>query len=123
MTLRTERIRMLDQIRAFLAGNEPVDSELTDRGFTYALVRRTLARFEHHGLRKPDKGLVKRFLEKVADFSRSQVTRLIRQHRRRGHIRDHRGKPPANAFARRHTGLDDRSRRGRPPTFSPSGRR
>ncbi len=106
VTLRTERIRTLDQLRAFLEGNEAADFQPTRRDSAYALVRRTLVRFEYHGLRKPDKGLVKRYLEKVTGLSRAQVTRLIRQHRRTGHIRDHRGKPPANAFARRYTYLD-----------------
>ena len=98
MTLRTERIRTLDQVRAFLDGNQPADFELTDRTSAYAFVRRTLARFEYHGLRKPDKGLVRRFVEKVTGFSRAQTNRLIAQHRRTGNIRDHRCKPPANAF-------------------------
>ena len=96
----------LDQIRAFLEGNEAADFQPTHRDSAYALVRRTLVRFEYHGLGKPAKGLVKRYIEKVTGFSRSQVTRLIRQHRRTGHIRDHRGKPPANAFARRYTPYD-----------------
>ena len=106
MTLRTERIRTLDQLRAFLDGNEPADFELTDRTSAYAFVRRTLVRFEYHGLRRPDKTRVKRFLEKVTGFSRAQVTRLIRQHRRTGHIRDHRKKPPAKPFPRRYTPHD-----------------
>ncbi len=104
--LRTERIRTLDQIRAFLEGNEPADFELTDQPSAYAFVRRTLVRFEYHGLRKPDKGLVKRYLEKATGLSRAQITRLVAQHRRTGHIRDRRGKPPANAFARRYTPHD-----------------
>ena len=57
MTLRTERIRTLDQLRAFLDGNEPADFELTDRTSAYAFVRRTLVRFEYHGLRRPDNGV------------------------------------------------------------------
>ena len=106
MTLRTERIRTLDQVRAFMDGNQPADFELTDRTSAYAFVRRTLVRFEYHGLRKPDKGLLRRFLEKVTGFSRAQMNRLIAQHRQTGNIRDHRGKPPANAFPRRYTPHD-----------------
>ena len=106
VTLRTERIRTLDQLRAFLDGNEAADFELTDRTSAYAFVRRTLVRFEYHGPGRPDKTRVKRFLEKVTGFSRAQVTRLIRQHRRTGHIRDHRKNPPAKPFPRRYTPLD-----------------
>ena len=38
----------LDQIRAFLDGNEAADFQPTHRDFAYALVRRTLVRFEYH---------------------------------------------------------------------------
>ncbi len=106
MTLRTERICTLDQVRVFLDGNQPADFELTDRTTAYAFVRRTLVRFEYHGLGKPDKGLLRRFLEKVTGFSRAQMNRLIAQHRQTGNIRDHRCKPPANAFPRRYTPHD-----------------
>ncbi len=44
-----------------------------------------------------------RFLEKATGFSRAQIDRLVRQHRRSGHIRDHRNKPPARPFTRRYT--------------------
>ncbi|MYA40979.1 MAG: hypothetical protein F4Z31_04420 [Gemmatimonadetes bacterium] len=106
MTLRTERIRTLDQIRAFLEGSEAADFEPADRTSASAFVRRTLVRFEYHGLHRPDKSLVKRYLEQVTGISRVQVTRLVRQHRRTGNIRDHRGKAPANAFPRRYTPQD-----------------
>ena len=106
MTLRTERIRTLDQMRAFVEGNEPADFEFTDRTSAYAVIRRTLVRFEYRTLRKPDKGLVRRFLEKATGFSEAQMDRLIAQHRRTGGIRDHRRKPPAKPFPRRYTAYD-----------------
>ena len=105
MTLCTERIQTLDQMRAFVEGNEPADFEFTDRTTAYAVIRRTLVRFEYHTLRKPDKGLVRRFLEKATGFSEAQMDRLIAQHRRTGGIRDHR-KPPAKPFPRRYNAYD-----------------
>ena len=107
MTLRTERIRTLDEVRAFLDGSEPVDFTLGDRDSAYVLVRRTLESFGyHHRLGRSDKGLVRAYLAKVTGLSRAQLTRLIAQHRRTGDIRDRRGKPPANAFQRRYTPED-----------------
>ena len=106
MTLRTERIRTLDQIRAFLDGSEPTDFRFAGRDSAYDFVRRTLVRFEFHGLKRDEKGLVKRFIEKVTGYSRSQITRLVKQHRRTGGIRDHRKKPPARPFPRRYTPYD-----------------
>ena len=91
VTLCTERIRTLDQLRAFLEGNEAADFHLADRDSAYAFVRRTLVRFQyHHGLGRPDKGRVREFLGKVTGLSPSQLSRLIAQHRRTGYIRDHR---------------------------------
>ena len=106
MTLRTERIRTLDQIRAFLDGSEPTDFRFAGRASAYDFVRRTLVRFEFHGLKRDEKGLVKRFIEKVTGYSRSRITRLVKQHRRTGGIRDHRKKPPARPFPRRYTPYD-----------------
>ena len=106
MTLRTERIRTLDQIRAFLDGSEPTDFRFAGRDSAYDFVRRTLVGFEFHGLKRDEKGLVKRFIEKVTGYSRSQITRLVKQHRRTGGIRDHRKKPPAKPFPRRYTPYD-----------------
>ena len=106
MTLRTERIRTLDQIRAFLDGSEPTDFRFAGRDSAYDFVRRTLVRFEFHGLKRDEKGLVKRFIEKVTGYSRAQITRLVKQHRRTGGIRDHRKKPPAKPFSCRYTPYD-----------------
>ena len=39
-----------------LEGNELAAFALTDQPSAYAFVRRTLVRFEYHGLLKPDKG-------------------------------------------------------------------
>ncbi|WP_419941237.1 integrase [Candidatus Palauibacter sp.] len=107
MTLRTERIRTLEQVRAFLDGNEAADFVLADRDSAYVLVRRTLERFGyHHRPGRSDKGLLRAYLAKVTGLSRAQLTRLIAQHRRTGDIRDRRRKPPANAFQRRYTPRD-----------------
>ena len=62
MRLQTERVRTLEQVRAFLGGSEAVDFAGVDRDGVYDLVRRTLVRLRYHRLGKGDKGLVKRYL-------------------------------------------------------------
>ena len=49
VTLQTERITTLEEVRAFVEGNGPVDFELVDRESAYGFVRRTLAHFGYHG--------------------------------------------------------------------------
>ncbi len=45
MTLCTERSRTLDDIRAFLGGNEAADITPHDREAAYAFIERALVRF------------------------------------------------------------------------------
>ena len=66
MTLCTERIRTLDDIRAFLGGNEAADITPHDREAAYAFIERALVRFKYHfGLSRAGKGRVREFLAKV----------------------------------------------------------
>jgi len=108
VTLHTERVRTLEEVRAFVEGSEAVDFAVSDREGTYRLIRRTLVRLEYPHLGKADKGLVKRYLGKVTGLSRAQLTRLIAQHRATGRIEDRRGGAPVKPFARRYTRADIR---------------
>ncbi len=108
VTLQTERIGTLEEVRAFMEGNEPVDIKLADRASAYDFIRRTLVRFGYHAEGKAAKGLLKAYIGKATGLSRSQVTRLIRQHRESGEVRDRRGGPPAKPFRRKYTKADVR---------------
>ena len=94
MTLQTERVRSLDEVRTFVEGSEAVDFAVWDRAGIYRLVRLTLVRLEYPRLGKADNGLVKRYLSKVTGVSRAQLTRLIAQHRSTGRIEDRRACSP-----------------------------
>ena len=107
VTLCTERIRTLDDIRAFLDGNGPADITPHDRKAAYAFIERALVRFRYHvGLPRAGKGLVREFLAKVTGYSDAQLSRLIAQQRRTGRIRDHRLRPPARPFPTVYTAAD-----------------
>ena len=64
LSLDVERLHTLDQVRAFLDGNEPVDFKPRSRAEAYAFVQRTLARFGYARLGKADKGALRRFSER-----------------------------------------------------------
>jgi transposase InsO family protein len=105
--LNTQGLQDLDQIRAFLAGAQTLSFEAPTRAAAYDWIAAELRRFGYLRLSKPDKGLVRRYLEKVTGRSRAQITRLITQFRDTGRIRDRHG-PPAQPFARRYTLADIR---------------
>ena len=108
VTLQTERLQRLEQVRAFVSGNEAVDFELVDRPSAYGFIRRTLVQFGYRSLGKADKGTVRAYLGKMTGLSRAQLTRLIGQHRDTGRVEDRRGRPPAKPFERRYTASDIR---------------
>ena len=45
VSMQTERLQTLEQIRGFVGGNEEVEFKLAERGSAYGLVRRTLVQF------------------------------------------------------------------------------
>ena len=75
------------------------------RADSYALVAKTVRRFDYALRGKADKGLLRRFLAKVAGLSRAQITRLLQQHRTTGEIADRRD-TPRRPFPRRYSNAD-----------------
>lgn len=67
----------LDQIRVFMAGAEPVEFTGQGRREIYEWVERMLKRHDYGRKGKADKGLLRRYVEKMTGLSRAQVTRLI----------------------------------------------
>ena len=108
MTLQTQRVQTLEQVRRVAEGNEAVDFALADRASAYEFIRRTLVQFDYAALGTADKGAVKAYLAKMTGLSRAQLTRLMAQHRSTGHIRDRRSAGPSRPFTRRYTAPDIR---------------
>ena len=106
MTLQTERVQTLADVRAVIDGNDRLDYQFTDREAAYEFIRRTLVRFDYPTLSKPDKGVIGRYLAKMTGLSRAQMTRLVGQHRATGRVTDRRGGAPVRPFERRYTGAD-----------------
>ena len=101
VTLKTQGLQTLEQVRAFLAGAQPLDFEAPSRQTTSAWLAAAWRRFPYLRLGKADKGAVRGYLEKVTGLSSAQMSRRIRQFRETGHLVDRRG-PPARPFARRY---------------------
>ncbi len=108
MTLQTERLRTVEQIRAFLEGNVEVDFRPEGRDAAYGFVRRTLVRLRYGAQGRSGKGAVREHLGKTTGLSRAQVTRLIAQYRATGRVEDRRGANSGRPFARVYTPADIR---------------
>ena len=96
------------QVRAFVSGNEPISFTLEDRPCAYDWMAGTLRQFGYTRCKRPDKGILRRYLRKVTGLSRAQVARCIKQFTTDGgHIKDRR-RAPAVPFVRRYTAEDIR---------------
>jgi hypothetical protein len=105
VTLQTQGLQTLEQLRAFLEGSQPIDFDVPQREAANDFIAQTLRRFGYARLGKANKGLVRRYLSKVTGRSRAQMTRLIARFRATGRIDDRR-RGPAKAFPRRYTRED-----------------
>lgn len=107
VTLQTQALQTLQQVRAFVAGAEQVSFTLADRPSAHAWMADTLKRFGYAHASRADRGVLRRYLAKATGLSRAQITRRITQFLAAGHCGDQRGSPVA-PFARRYTTDDIR---------------
>ena len=72
-------------IKSFLAGSDDLKLSIP-KDQRYAWLAKTLKCIDYLRLSKKDKGSVRYYLQSVTDYSRAQLTRLIKQHQRQGRI-------------------------------------
>ena len=77
----------LEQIRVFLAGAEPVEFAAQGRREVYAWVEQVLLRHDYGRQGKANKGLLRRYVEKLTGLSRAQVSRLIAAYQATGRVK------------------------------------
>ena len=82
----------LEQMRAFLEGNEDVGFKAPIRKQLYEWTQATLCAQGYGTLHRKDKGLVKQYISKVTGLSRAQATRLIAQYAASGIVQVRRGR-------------------------------
>jgi len=73
------KLTTLEQVRMFLAGTAEIGFCVTGEGEDgrYRHIAGVLTRFGYKRLKKPDKGLILRYLERTTGYSRQQMTRLV----------------------------------------------
>jgi len=86
LTMDTTHIPTLKQMADFVSGATVVDLSCPNQKEAYSYIEQVLVAHSYSKLRKPDKGLVRSYLAQVTGLGPAQLTRLIRQHKRRGHI-------------------------------------
>ena len=94
----------LEQIQTFLEASQELCFEAGDRQELYEWVERTLREYRYGGLKRSDKGLVRRYIAKMTGLSRAQVARLIGQFQQGGAVQPQRYR--RHRFRKRYTPAD-----------------
>jgi transposase InsO family protein len=102
--MNDEQLHTLAELQAFLDGTVAVDFAVAAEA-RYDFIARTVRRFGYGRLKRADKGVVLRFLERVSGYSRQQLTRLVKRGaERRSLIKRYRAS--RTSFARTYTSAD-----------------
>ena len=104
INMNDRQLQTLAQLQAFLEGTPAVDFSVAAEE-RYGFIARTVCRFRYPRLRRAQKAVVLRFLERVSGYSRQQLTRLVKRSAQRGpFIKRYRGS--RTSFASTYTHAD-----------------
>ncbi len=81
------QLQTVEQVRQFLEGSEGVEFRGLTAKEKYYWIEEVLIRFRYNRLKGAEKGVVRRYIQKVTGYSRSQVSRLIAEYKRRGRLK------------------------------------
>ncbi len=81
-----ERLQTIEQVKQFLEGSEVLEFGGVSVEERYHWIEAVLVRFRYYRLKRAEKGVIRRYIEKVSGYSRAQVSRLIEEYRRRGRL-------------------------------------
>ena len=79
-------LKTIEELRKFLKSSTLLSFKGQKRDEIYEWVEDTIIKFDYHVLGKKDKGVIKKYLEKITGLSRAQVTRLIGKQRKTGSV-------------------------------------
>ena len=76
--MNDEQLLTLNQVQAFLEGTVTLAFSVAPEA-RYDFIARTVRRFEYGRLKRRQKAVVLRFLERVSGYSRQQISRLVKR--------------------------------------------
>ena len=84
--MNIQQIKTLEQVRHFLMSTADTVITPPSKDEGYQWVARVLRQFRYGSLKRPDKGMIRRYLGHITGYSRQQVTRLIQQYKQTSRV-------------------------------------
>jgi len=106
ITMNDSKLSTIVEVKRFLKESDVIEFKKRFRKEAYEWIEEALERFDYLYLSKKEKGLIKKYIEKVTGYSRPQITRQIREYRETGRVRVKEYK--RNKFESKYTNKDIR---------------
>jgi transposase InsO family protein len=87
LNMNDEKLQTLEQVQRFVEGSQPLEFEGIHTREKYQWIEEVLRKFRYNKLKKEGKGLIRRYIERVTGYSRSQVARLIGKYQESGKVK------------------------------------
>ena len=87
LVMNDRNLQTIEQVRQFLGGSEALEFRALSVGEKYDWIEEVLIRFSYHRLKRAENGVIRRYIKRITGYSRSQVSRLITEYKRRGRLR------------------------------------
>jgi len=85
--MNDRKLQTIEQVRQFLRGSEALEFRALSVGEKYDWIEEVMIRFRYHRLKRAEKGVIRRYIERITGYSQSQVSRLITEYKRRGRLK------------------------------------
>jgi hypothetical protein len=102
--MNDEKLQTIEQVKQFLEGSEGIEFRGQTVEEKYDWIEGIQVRFRYNRLKRAEKGVIRRYIEKVSGYSRAQVSRLIGEYKRRGRLK--RAQYRRHRFPRSYTTAD-----------------
>ena len=85
--MNDEQLQTLEQVNQFLEGSKAIEFRGLTTEERYCWMEKVLIRFKYHRLKRDEKGVIRRYIERITGYSRAQVSRLIRRYKQTGRLK------------------------------------
>ena len=85
--MNDEQLQTIEQVKQFLEGSEAIEFSGLTAEEKYRWIKEVLIRFKYHRLKRDEKGVIRRYIERITGYSRAQVSRLIGRYKQTGLLR------------------------------------
>jgi len=85
--MNDEQLQMIEQVKQFLEGSETLEFRGLSIEENYKWTETVLVRFSYLLLKRDEKGVIRRYIQKVTGYSSAQVSRLITEYKQTGRLK------------------------------------